>query len=121
MNSLSFHLILVLLFGLFMVSADATVGQLVRSGFVQHIRKLLQEEGARLPDSEDLVLKSLTGISFVDKFLASINILSSPFTDGRNPALQLAGFHYLGQSVALYLVLVVESHRTAHQQSPIRL
>lgn len=104
-----------------MLSADASVGQLFRSGFVQHIRKLLNEEDSRLPDNDDPVLKHYTGVYYIDRLLATLNILSSPFTDGSNPALQLTGFHYLGQSVALYLVLVVESHRSGYQQSPIRL
>lgn len=121
MDSIPFHLTLLLLFGLFMFNLDASVGQLYRSGFARHIRELLDNDPSYLPDTADVVVKHFTGVRAVDRLLASLNIISSCFTDGSNPALQLVGFHYIGQSVALYLVLKVESHRLAHQQSPIRL
>ncbi|KAH6686444.1 hypothetical protein F5X68DRAFT_262223 [Plectosphaerella plurivora] len=120
MSSLPFHLTLLLLFFLLMFNLDASIGQLYRSGFARHIRDLIANDPAYLPDTADPIVKQFTGIGPIDRLLVSLNILSSSFTDGANPALQLVGFHYIGQSVALYLLIKIESHRLAHQQSPIR-
>ncbi|KAH7165291.1 hypothetical protein EDB81DRAFT_249573 [Dactylonectria macrodidyma] len=106
---------LALIAGLLLFGADAMVGQLIRSGYVDFARPLLADDGSPhlLPGSDRLLLRRYVGVPAIDRYFATANVFWANVADGARPQLSLFAFYFGMQLVALFTVFLVESQRVA--------
>lgn len=101
---------------------NSMYGLVWRNGYIQALLKL--QEGGRpyfLPGSSTPILTTFTGIRPLDQVLTLAGVLFANINDGSAPQLSLYAFHFAGQLVSVFTVLLIEGRRRGSRRSVMAL
>jgi hypothetical protein len=107
-----------LIITVFFFAVDAMVGQSNRSGYMELIDDIVDDEQPRfLPGSQRLLLKEYTGVPALDRLFAMLNVFFANVADGSAPALSLFAFYFGTQMIPFFCIVMIESQRVLKASS----
>lgn len=92
-----------------------------KNGQFDKINTLIASPQPMLPESMIPMRTHWTGVKALDDGLVTFQAFFYPILSGQNPALSLVGFHFYGQGMATWLLMLVESFRVGNSWKPISL
>ncbi|KAH6889485.1 hypothetical protein B0T10DRAFT_52742 [Thelonectria olida] len=107
-----------LIITIFFFAVDAMVGQANRSGYMELIDSIVDDEQPSfLPGTQRPLLKEYTGFPTLDRLFAMLNVFFANVADGSAPALSLFAFYFGTQMIPFFSILMVESQRVLKASS----
>ena len=96
-------------------------GLVWRNGYIKALLKLRGEGPHVLPGSNTPILTTFTGIRPLDKVLTLAGVMFANISDGSTPQLSLYAFHFAGQLVPVFIVLLIEGKRRGNKGGVVAL
>lgn len=109
-------LLLIFIFGL-----NSMYGLVYRNGYYDALIHIRDYGPHVLPGSQNLILTRFTLIRPLDKLLTLAGVMFASITDGATPQLSLYAFHFAGQLVPVFTVMMIEGKRRGNQGSVLSL
>jgi hypothetical protein len=113
--------VLISLFVLSLLGAFGTWGLARTNGLLASISALISQDQPLFPGTSALLLKSYTGINFVDYQLSRVIVFVAPLLDFRHGEVSLFGMHGFGQLGAAWTLTMMESMRMGNRAKTISL
>ena len=90
-----------------------------RNGFFALLQQSIKDR--TLPETEEPLKTDITGLRFLDEFLASLTPFFWPAINGSMPGLSLHVLNFLGALAAAWVLVYLESLRVANQYRLVML
>jgi hypothetical protein len=96
-------------------------GLIYRNGYIDALLELKAKGPHLLPGSTHPILARFTRIGLLDKAHTLAGVMFANITDGSAPHASLYGFHFGGQLVSIFSVMVIEGSREGNCDNLLRL
>lgn len=100
---------------------NSMYGLVYRNGYYDALIQLRDHGPHLLPGSNVPILKKFTGIGLLDKVLTLAGVMFANVTDGSTPQLSLYAFHFAGQLVSVFTLILIEGKRQGNEGSNLSL
>ena len=109
-------LVLIHVFGVY-----SMYGLVYRNGYVKALLDIRDHGSHVLPGSDIPILTTFTGIGPLDKLLTLAGVMFANISDGSTPQLSLYAFHFAGQLVSIFTILLIEGKRMGNKRRLVSL
>ncbi len=99
------------------VGINSMYGLVFRNGYVDALRRLYSTGPFVLPGSNNPIFTRFTGISPLDKVVTLAGIMFCNILDGSTPQSSLYSFHFAGQLVPVWTIMMVEGLRSGNKNT----
>lgn len=99
----------------------AMYGLVLCNGYYDALVHLRDHSPHVLQGSNNPILSQFSGFALLDKLLTFARVMFANFTDGSAPHLSLYAFHFAGQLVSIFTVMMIEGLREANRSGALAL
>ena len=100
---------------------NSMYGLVYRNGYYNALIHLRDHGPHLLPGSDIPILTRFTGIGPLDKVLTLAGVMFANITDGSTPQLSLYAFHFAGQLIPVFTVILIEGNRHGNRGNVMSL
>ena len=100
---------------------NSMYGLVYRNGYINALIKLRYHGPHVLPGSNTPILTTFTGLRPLDQILTLAGVLFANINDGSTPQLSLYAFHFAGQLVSIFTVVMIEGRRRGNKRGVMSL
>lgn len=96
-------------------------GTIHRNGYLAAISDIHTNGPYVLPGSKDPLLRSYTGLTYLDNMCALAGLMWANVIDGSAPAVSLYAFYFGGQLTGAVVIMMLEAQRPSAKRTMIAL